>query len=310
MSFIPYLGLLLSSGGNAMKQFAMKNCGRRAPGAFNSICINMARSVICAVVSFIFWALTDLGVTNGVGYLVAIMAGIANAFSLFSWILASGLIPMSLIEIFSTFGSLVAPMLLAPYLFGGDRVEFVQWIGCVLLVLSVFTFVDMKRSDKSGERKKGTLASTVAIVALQASSTGAVTILQKYYNYHVFSKGHGTMEYFNLISFSVMVVAFLIAFTLFCLLKRERIAGEGGRIELPYKRVWFFIIMAGLGLYIAQYGSGVASALPSAIYFPLAKSVVMIETFLLDTLVFKDKFTVRNLLGVLLVIVAVILVNL
>lgn len=309
MFLIQYLALIVSSGGNALKQYAMKNCGRRAPGAFNSVCINMARAVICTVVSLIFWLMTDLATTNGTGYFIAVMAGISNAVSLFSWILAAGFIPMSLIEIFSTFGSLVAPMLLAPLLFGGDSVGVLQWVGCIILVISVFTFIGPIRSSGAEERKSGDMIFKIIIVTMQTVSTGANTILQKYYNFHVYAKGQGTMEYFNLISFCVMVVAFLIAFLCFYLFKRESISGEGGKVVLPYKRVWAFIIMAGLGLYIAQYGSGIASELPSAVYFPLSKSAIMIETFILDTVVFKDKFTLRRLIGITLVIAAVVLVN-
>jgi len=308
---IPYLALIASGCGNALKQFAMKNCGRRAPGAFNSICINLARAVICAVVSIVFWLASGLGTTNGLGYFSAIMAGIANAVGLFCWIIASGFIPMSLIEIFSAFGNLVVPMLLAPLLFNGDSVGILQWVGCILLVASVFTFLNPADIKGKSDGKKGSgMLFKVVIVALQTVSAGAVTVFQKYYNFHVLSHGNGTMEYFNLISFFVMIVAFLLAFLFFYIFKRESITEGGGRVELPYKSVWIFILMAGIGLYIAQYGSGIASELPSAVYFPLSKSAIMIETFILDTVVFKDKFSFRRVIGLIMVIIATVLVNL
>lgn len=320
MWLVPFLALIAASGGNALKQYAMKNCGKRAPGPFNSICINLARAVICVTVSVFFWIGTGMGTTNTLGYSSAVLGGLGNAVGLFSWILASGFIPMSLIEIFSTFGNLVAPMILAPYLFNGDGVSLLQWIGCALLVASVFTFIEparervARRSGSAGavnlqENRRGSTAYVIIIVTLQTVSTGMATVFQKYYNFHVAAKGNGTMEYYNLISFCVVVLVFLLGFAFFALFRRERISNGSGRIALPYRSVWAFILMAGVGLYVAQYGAGIASELPSAVYFPLYKSAVMLETFILDTLVFKDRFTLRRLVGLVLVIVASVLVN-
>ena len=320
MWLVPFLALLAASGGNALKQYAMKNCGKRAPGPFNSICINLARAVICATVSVFFWLGTGMGTTNGLGYSSAVLGGLGNAVSLFSWILASGFIPMSLIEIFSTFGNLVAPMILAPYLFDGDSVGALQWIGCALLVASVFTFIEPARKRATGrsevldtvnsrENGRGSALYAIIIVTLQTVSTGMATVFQKYYNFHVAEKGNGTMEYYNLISFCVVALAFAIGFAFFALLRRESITDGGGRISLPYRSVWAFILMAGVGLYVAQYGAGIASQLPSAVYFPLYKSAIMLETFILDTVVFKDKFTLRRVLGLVLVVIASVLVN-
>lgn len=247
---------------------------------------------------------------QSLGYLLAVAGGVGSALGCFVWVLAAGLVPMSLIEIFSTFGSLVIPMILAPYIFDGDSVSLIQWLGCVLLIISVFTFVnfDKKKSDEEIGKKSG-VAVKAALIVLQMLAAVASTLFQKCYNVHVVSKGLGTMECFNFVSFCVMVAVFLLGAGALVTLGRASCVGDSGRIELPYKYVWHFIVMAGVGLYICQYCLGIASRLPSAVYFPLYQSVVMIETFLLDTLVFKDKFTVRKLLGVFLVIVAVVLVN-
>ncbi len=310
MFFIPYFAIIFASGGNALKQFAMKNCGKRAPGVFNSICVNLGRVLICSAVSLVFWIATGGGGTNALGYTFAILGGIGSGLGCFVWMLAASLVPMSLIEIFSTFGSLVIPMILAPYIFDGDSVSLIQWGGCALLILSVFAFVKPKgRKNGEGEIKKNGAAVKVLLIFFQMLAVVMSTVFQKCYNFHIASKGLGTMECFNLVSFCVMVAVYFLAVALFATLGRDRVERDGGRIVLPYKQVWKLIVLAGVGLYISQYCLGIASRLPSAVYFPLYQSAVMIETFLLDTLVFKDKFTVRRLIGIMLVIAAVVLVN-
>ena len=314
MIWFSYLAILFANCGNAMKQYAMKNCGRRAPGGFNSICINFGRCIICFLVSLIFWFTVGMGGADPEGNVVTVLSGIGNAVSLFSWILASGFIPMSLIEIFNTFGSLVVPMILAPYIYNGDSVSAVQWIGCILLVISVLLFIDMPKKKSDAEtvetRNSCGLGVKIAIVTASAVGTGAGTIFQKYYVLNTVEKGLGTIEYFKMLSVIVMMGVFAIGFLWYVLTKRASISDESGRIMLPYKRVWVFIIMAAIGLYICQYFSGIASKLPSAIYFPLLKGVAIAETVLLDTLVFKDKLTLKRIIALVLVIASIVLVNL
>ena len=315
MLWFSYVAILIANGGNALKQYAMKNCGRRAPGGFNSICINFGRCIICFLVSLVFWLIVGMGGADATGNVVTVLAGIGSAVSLFAWILASGFIPMSLIEIFNTFGSLVFPLILAPYIYNGDSVSLIQWLGCAALVVSVLLFIDLplkKRDevDKPEPKNSIGLGVKIGIVLASAVGTGAGTLFQKYYVLNTVETGKGSMEYFNMLSFVVMIAFFALGFLWYALTKRAEISDENGRILLPYKRVWTFIIMAAVGLYICQYFSGIASKLPSAVYFPLTKGVAIAETVLLDTLVFKDKLTLKRVASLVFVVISVVLVNL
>ena len=81
MDILLYGALLMSQLGTTGKQFAMKKCGRIAPGPFNSVCINMARSLICLIVSIFIWLITGGGTTTFVGHLIIIISGIGTAFN-------------------------------------------------------------------------------------------------------------------------------------------------------------------------------------------------------------------------------------
>ena len=58
MDLMLYGALLLAQAGTSTKQFTMKKCGSIAPGAFNSVSINLARALICLAVSTIIWIFT------------------------------------------------------------------------------------------------------------------------------------------------------------------------------------------------------------------------------------------------------------
>ena len=77
MNFLLYGALVLAQLGTNGKQFAMKRCGSLAPGAFNSVCINMARSLICLIVSVFIWLIADGKGTTLTGHIIIILAGVS-----------------------------------------------------------------------------------------------------------------------------------------------------------------------------------------------------------------------------------------
>jgi multidrug transporter EmrE-like cation transporter len=306
-----YGALLLAQVGTGAKQFAMKNCGRLAPGAFNSICINLARSLICLAVSMSIWLFMDGGTTTVFGHVIIIISGIGTAFHLFSWILSSQLVSLTLIESVSMIGSMVIPLILAPYLYDGDTVSPVQWLGCVLVLVSAFLLMNKENKNE----KEGSVLQRIVIVSICTIGITLASILKKYYAYHITAKGLGSIEYFTFINFVTVLAVFLMLFAVYYTSERKRGAviatvGKGPKVEFPYKRVWGYILVAGVALYVNELFTSYAAGLPTAIYYPLSRGLAVSCTFLLDVIVFKDKVTVRKIIGIFTVMVSIILVNL
>lgn len=311
MDLMLYGALLLAQAGTSTKQFTMKKCGSIAPGAFNSVSINLARALICLAVSTIIWIFAGGGATTLFGHVIIIISGIGTAFNLFTWILSSQLVPLTLIESVSMIGSMVIPLILAPYLYNGDTVSPIQWLGCALVIVSAFLF--MKKGKKI--EKNGSAFQKIAIVATCAISITLASILKKYYTYSIVAKGLGNIEYFTFVSFLTVLAVFSVLFAIYYKLERKRAlavctSNERPLVKLPYKRVWVYILIAGVALYVNELFTSYASQLPSAIYYPLSKGLTVGCTFLLDTIVFKDKVTLKKTIGLITVITAIILINL
>ena len=312
MELLLYGALLLAQAGTTAKQYAMKNCGRLAPGAFNSVCINLARAMICLAVSTVIWLCTGGGATNLMGHVIIILSAIGTAFNLFTWILSSQMVSLTLIESVSIVGSMVIPLLLAPYLYDGDTVSPLQWLGCALVLVSVWLFMNKQSKE---EKKTGSLVQKIVVVGVCAIGITLASVLKKYYTYHITAKGLGSIEYFTFINFLTVLAVFSVLFGIYYN-KEKRLAtatcsaGERGRVEFPYKRVWVYILIAGVSLYVNELFTSYATQLPSAIYYPLSKGLAVGCTFLLDVIVFKDKVTVKKIIGFITVIIAIVLINL
>ena len=308
MHLLLYGALLLAQAGTATKQYAMKRCGRIATGSFNSICINLARALICLIVSLIIWGISCGRGTTASGLIIAALSGIGTAMNLFAWILAAQYLPMTLIEEICMLGTLVLPLFLAPYLYNGDSVSLPQWIGALLILVSILFFA------KKGKTAKGVSPIRRALlVFVCAFGATLASISKKLYSFYIAEAGRGSIELFTFVNFSVVFLIFLVLFPIcYRAEARSLSAAADGRpaVELPYRKTWHFILMAAAGLYLYEFFTTTASALPSAIYYPASKAIAVLGTFLLDTLVFKDSITLKKTVGLALLLVAIVLINL
>ena len=302
----PYISLLIAQLGINGKQYSMKNCGRLAPGPFNSVCINTMRALICLIVSVVIWIIAGGGTTTLFGHVVIVISGVGTALNLFTWILSSRFVSLTLLESACMMGSLVLPMILAPYIYDGETVSVCQWIGCLLVIISVFLFAN---KTEKGAKREGSLFGRIALVTVCAIGITLATIFKKYYIVHVQEKGLGSAEYFTLIDFVTVLGVFAVLFAFYYSKEQKNAVAVGKSVELPYKKVWFFIIIAAVSLYVNELFTVYANQLDAAIYLPLSKGLNVVCTFIMDLLIFKDKLTVKKIIGIFTVLAAVILVN-
>ena len=304
----PYIALVLAQIGLNGKQFSMKKCGAIAPGPFNSICINTMRSAICIIVSLIIWLIADGSATTPFGHFIIVISAIGTAINLFTWILSSRLISLTLLESLMILGKLIVPLILAPFMFGEGPVTPIQWIACALIVVAVILFVDFN----SAQKKNGSLIKKILLVGLCVISLTVSVLFKKYYMVKIQSQSLGSVEYFTFINFAVVILTFAILFPIYYNRESVKLKAEGiaSKPELPYKKVWFFVLIAAASLYLNELFTVYANELPAAIYSPLSNGLNIACTFLLDVIVFKDKITVKKIIGVGVVIAAIILLNL
>ena len=307
----PYIALVLAQLGTSGKQYAMKNCGKLAPGPFNSVCINTMRALICLVVSLVIWLIAGGEVTTPFGHLIILLSGIVTAINLFTWILSSRIVSLTLLESLCMIGSLLVPMFLAPVLYNGETVSVLQWIGAALVFVAVFLF--MNKEDPS-VKKSGTPLQKALILILCAAGITTTTIFKKYYDVHIVKQGLGSAEYFTFINFVTILSVFMVLFAVFYQREKRSLTIDASedasrKVELPYKKVWIFVLIAAAALYLNELFTVYANELNAAIYMPLSKGFNVACTFAMDIIVFKDKITVKKLIGLVTVIVAIILVT-
>ena len=303
------LYLIIARAFGATKGYAMKRASERAPTADNCLCTNLIRTLICIGVSVVLWLVSGAGASSSFGNVLVLLSGISNALNIYFWIICVQYVSISTVEVFSMIGTVIIPMILAPFLYNGDTVSPIQWIGCAVLLVAALLFASQEKRAESGNPYKKVLSIFFLVLGI-----AGVSVTQKMYAYHISSHGLGSVEYFNLGTFVCVGLLFVALFAV-----REISARRAHRAspevvipsrDFPFKRVILYIIIAAVGLYAYQYFLTLASTLDSAILYPMSYALAMASSLILDTFFFKQKFTPKRMLGTVCVAIVIVLVNL
>ena len=287
---------------------AMKGCGKVCPGAYNSVRINAFRSLLCAAVALAVFLASGARAEKEEWWLWLI-SGASNAAMMFAWLLCSERIGLVFVESFCMLGSVAIPLFLAPVLYEGEAVNARQWAGaaCLLAALALLFAKRKNAAARDGETKefsgniperaaaqtertsaerRKAAAITAAYIVLLVLSNAGVSITQKLYPVRA---GKEYAPFFNLMTFFVVCACFLAA-----LLAGKAFAGKRLLPEnaASGKKLAAFVSVAAVMIYVYSFFATLAAeALPSAVYYPLARGVSMLLTVLCDSIVFRQKIT-------------------
>lgn len=308
-----YLYLAISKFCGAAKMAAMKNCGNADDSTGTSVKVNAVRSGIILVVSVIVFAVSRAATADGVW--IAALSGVSNALNMLSWLVCATAVSLCIVETFVMIGSVVLPLALSPLLYAGETVSAAQWAGAGVILVAVVLFC-VGRDVKFG--KKG-----IVWIAVCTLSSAGCNVTAKLYAVRA---GSEYVAFFNLVTFVIVFAFFAVVAAITVLKNRKKTDSaadsepveDSGRAEekdpqpreffgLP-KRTYFRIAIAAVGMYATNYFMTLAAgALPSGVLYPLSYGAGFVLTAIMDTVFFKQKFTLPRAVATVLAVAGAVL---
>lgn len=266
----------------------------RSSGSLTSIhFFNALGGLVSAVVLFLWGGFGECSLyTLVLGALFGVVTSLQYIFTM----KALQLGPLSYTTVISAFSTVITAIS-GMMFFGEDPIGVPQIIGIVLMLLSFFFAVEKKDNEK-----KGSIVWLIFCILCFIMS-GGIGLMQKI---HQSSEYKGELNAFLVVAFAV---SFIFSVTLMLISKsREKTPiiekTEGGRIN------WFFIaLMIFSGIFVAVnnklnlYLSGV---MDSAVFFPLVNGGHLVLTTLTAVVIFREKLTVKQWIGVAVGILSVL----
>lgn len=189
--------------------------------------------------------------------------------------------------------SLIIPVIAAMYLYG-DSNNFFKTAGIILAILSILLVVS--HEEKTGKRELSFLHYILPVLVLAGS--GMVDTLANYSEKTLVPASQ--YNYFLVFVFGTAAIIGWAVLVPLITLKKQKLSKK--------------IILGGIGLGIPNYFSmyflimGLhSSGLESSVFFPVNNISIVILSFICAVALFKEKYSNKNLAGIALAIISIVL---
>lgn len=296
-----YLFLFLSVLAGATKGF----CGKKTSGYIkeerDAMLANTVRMCLCIIIGFLLLtfqsSLMQLKI-NRQTLFATLLSGISTSIFVVTWLLAVRKGAYMMMDVFLMMG-IIIPLALSSVLFN-EIVRPNQWIGLIILVAAVFIMCSYNNSIK----EKMTVSSLILLIVCGITN-GVADFSQKLF---VKTVEGGSVAVFN---FYTYVFSALILFLFYIF------SGKNGKesISTPpatlIKKVGLYVLIMSICLFAYSYFKTLAAGiLPSAQLYPLSQGAGLIIATFMSSIFFKEKLTVKCIIGVAMSFVALLIINL
>ena len=286
------LSLAAALGGSIAKKYYTDKEPARLSGGF----VFNAVGCLCAAVILLCWG--GFGQSSVFTIVLGVAFGAVTALQGITNIAALQVGPMSYTSVFISFSTLISS--LSGVMFFDESLGWAQIVGMVLMLAS---FVLAAKSDVD-EKKANVKWLFLCLIAFVA--TGGIGVMQKV---HQSSEYRDELNAFLIIAFvsSAVLCAFFAA-----LMKRResRFADEKEKRINGKRQVWLLLgIMIASGACVAvnnKFNLYLSGVMDSAVFFPIVNGGGLVLTTLAAVLLFKEKLSAKQWIGVVLGIASVV----
>lgn len=294
-----YLFLLLALLSGSVKGY----CGKRTSGCVreykDAMFTNFIRMIFCVVISLALICVQgDAGLLKAdiKVILITMLSGVTTSVFVVAWLISVRKGAYMMLDVFLMMGVIV-PLLLSSAMFG-ETIHMNQWIGLVILFVAVLIMCSYNNSIK----EKMSIGSVILLIICGAAN-GLTDFSQKLY---VRSVG-GSAAVFNFYTYVFSAIVLLVVFGA---IKIKDRSGANSEIDVM-RKVGIYVLIMSICLFANSYFKTKAAAiLPSAKLYPLNQGASLILSSFMSMIFFKEKLTVKCIIGIVLSFIGLLVINL
>lgn len=313
------LFVVLSFFAIGLMRVIQKVCGKRVsnllndkPTFFQYGAYYQALSAILALILLFFLGFDGFNLAT---VLCALATALCFAIDLFSGVEALKGATMSICNMVAM-GGLFIPCIVGIFLFD-EPMSVMQWVGLVIFIVSVYF---LARDSKNTYKKFSLKTLVMLIVSLVIN--GVVTVVQKYFALLV---PDGNVALFSFLTFGQNSLIMFICMCVFILLEKKKgKEKQEGKTEenveslkeekVKLVRLNKTLLICGSLLAVAvfvinQLVTTMARTVPSVVLFTVSGAISIIITSFVGALVYGEKITVKNIIGLILGLGSIVIVN-
>jgi drug/metabolite transporter (DMT)-like permease len=221
------------------------------------------------------------------------LSGISTSVFVVTWLIAVRTSAYVLMNVFLMLGVIV-PMCLGSLCYG-EAICWNHWAGLGVLLIATLLLCSYNNGIKQKLTGKGFL-----VLLLSGIANGITSFSQKMLKYEV---PGGSAAVFNFYTY-----VFSAASLGLVLLVYRRSAEEKAQPS-PIPSIMGYLVVMAISLFLNSFFLTKANSIPSAILYPLERGVSMILSGLMAALLFKEKMTVKAIVGLILAFIGLLIIN-
>ncbi len=293
-----YLLLSVALFAGATKGFCGKKISGYATNTVSSVLLNLIRMLLCVVFGLLLiFIMSNTSSFTLEPKVIAISAvsGIGTSVFVVSWLLAVRKSAYMMLDVFLMLGTLV-PMLVTHFAYS-EPIGIRQWLGFGILIIAALIMCSYSSSIKSAISPYSLLLLVICGIA-----NGATDASQKIF---VISFPDLPISIFNLYTYVFASITLSVLFVFFRQKENLSFEKNGSRRAFVYILIMAFALSAN-----SYFKTMAAQYLESARLYPINQAASLIISTLMATFFFKEKLTLRAVIGIALSFAALMLMNL
>jgi len=276
-------------------------CGKKTSGYTKSlndaVFANTLRMVICAIIGF-FLVIANDGIAmlkpSVELLLVSALSGISTAIFVVTWLISVKKSAYMMLDVFLMLGVLV-PLILGKIFFS-ESIKITQWLGIAILFIAVLIMCSYNNSIKT----KIDLPSLILLL-ICGISNGITDFSQKLFVKTIENSSAASFNFYTYI-----FTAAILLVTLFVTKEKDNTSDKQNQ-----KKIFGYILVMAVCLFMNSYFKTLAANhLSSVLLYPLNQGCALILSTLMATILFKEKLTLKAIVGIVTAFIGLLIINL
>lgn len=297
-----YLFLALALLAGVIKGYCGKKSGGTLVLASDAMLVNTVRMLACIVIGVALIALgndwSSLTLDPTVIWISA-LSGVCTSLFVVSWLLAIRTGAFMMVDVFLLMGVLIPLVICA--IFFDEPIIPIQWIGIAVLIIAGYVMCSYNAKLKGKMTLKAFL-----MLLLCAASYGCTDLSQKLFVNLVPEGDNSVFQFYTYIFAALTLVICSLVFR-----SHEKKTNELRSPIAVVKPIAIYVGVMAICLYANSYfKTAAATYLDAAQIYPLSQGGALVLAMIMAAIFFKEKITLRSIIGVVLCAVALLMINL
>ena len=298
-----YLFILIGVLAGSIKGFCGKKTSSYVEESSDAMFVNGFRMVLCVVIGFLLLLAQNslqLLAIDGTVLWITLLSGITTSLFVVTWILAVKTGAYVMLDVFLMLG--VAVPLGLCWIFFNETIRPIQLVGLAILLAAVLIMCSYNNKIKTPLTKKGVL-----LLVVCGTVNGLTSFSQKLF---VKLTVGSDIAVFNFYTYLFSALVLYVCYGIFSAKSRGS-TGTVSHQPVKLRGIAGYIAVMSVCLFANSYFLTKAAAyLNSAEIYPLQNALALIFSACMSSLFFKEKMTIRSVVGIVLAFVALLFINL